>query len=91
MNKVRVSGPIIGEVYNRELATREGEGMTVYAKIAEAPKRKDGGATVEVTERELKELSEEASYWADDFDNYTMSRGLWLAWRALARQCRQLG
>lgn len=93
MKKVRITAPIISEVSLRELSSREheGEGMSVYSKIATATStRKDGSVLIEVTEPELMELYKEADYWSDSFDEYMMPRGEWMAYRALKKQCKSL-
>jgi len=92
MTKLRITEPIINEVFCRELWDREheGKGMSVYSKIAKTKStRKDGSIYIEVNNDELTELKEEADYWSDSFDEYMMSRGEWMAWRALGRQCRK--
>lgn len=90
MHKVRITKPIISEVYLRELWGREGQGMEVYTKIAEATKRKDGSVIIEANDDELFELYDEADFWSDDFESYSMPLGEWQAYRALAKQCKKL-
>lgn len=94
MKRLKISKTIVNEIYLRELWSRdinENEGMAVYAKINDARStRKDGSVIIEVSEAELKELYQEADAWSGNFDEYMMSRGEWMAWRSLKKQCRAL-
>lgn len=91
--KVKISATLVDEFDLRELHKRadEDEAMRVYAKIHNAKStRKNGAVMVEVTDVELKELFEEADSWCGEFDEYTMPRGAWMAYRALKKQCQSL-
>jgi ABC-type transporter lipoprotein component MlaA len=91
MTTIRISSPIIGEVYLRELWEREGDGMKVYTKIANAKStRKDKSVTIDVNYDELFELHQEADYWSGNLSDYSMSRSLYMAYRSLAEQTKQL-
>ena len=91
MHKIKITKPIINDFYMRELWGREGDGMEVYTKINEAKAtRKDGAVFIEVNDDELHELVAEASFWSDDFSSYSMPLGEWMAYQALAKQCKTL-
>jgi hypothetical protein len=91
MTQVRITSPIIGEVYLRELWERDSDGMQVYSKIAQAKStRKDRSIDIQANYDELFELHQEADYWSADFSEYSMSKSEWMSWRALAKQTREL-
>lgn len=90
MFKLRISRHIVNEVYLRELYGREGEGMSVYDKIVNAKPQSDKSRVIEVTPTELNEIYLEADYWSGDYEEYSMPKNEWLAYRALSKKCREL-
>jgi hypothetical protein len=84
---IKISSTIQDEVYLAEMFKRDGNGATIYQKIMDA-RMKSGYAKIEATLEEVKELYQEADYWSDSFDQYMMSRGQWMAWKALKKQLR---
>jgi hypothetical protein len=86
---IKISSTIKDEVYLAEMFKRDGSGATIYQKIMDA-QIKSGYAKIEATIEEAKELYQEADYWSDSFDQYMMSRGQWMAWRALKKQLKEM-
>lgn len=88
MKKIKISETIQGEIFNRELFLHDYAGASVYQKIADAAETVEGSVTVLLDDAEFKELLEEANYWNGPFNQFDMPKGIWLAWKALAKQMK---
>ncbi len=89
MTKVKISSTIIDEICLRELWNYGDKARFVYAKIRDTKStRKSGSIVIDVDADELNELFQEADSWSGSFDDYTMPKGEWLAWKALRKQIK---